>query len=78
MYAHPAAAASTRLEHAGAAPLTQRPPDPLSHRLLQIGNLQAVAQFLSKFSGSISGPLADLVSPAKMVIIGTLLTTINK
>lgn len=47
-------------------------------RTLQIGNLQAVAQFLSKASGSLSGILADLLSPAKMVIFGTLLTTINK
>eukprot|EP00890_Picochlorum_soloecismus_P006851 jgi/Picsp_1/991/NSC_04475-R1_major facilitator superfamily mfs_1 len=44
----------------------------------KIGNLQAVAQFLSKASGSLSGILADILSPAKMVIIGTLLTTINK
>lgn len=45
---------------------------------MQIGNLQAVAQFLSKASGSVSGIFADLLSPAKMVIFGTLLTTINK
>ena len=44
----------------------------------KIGNLQAVAQFLSKASGSVSGTLADLLSPARLVIFGTLLTTINK
>ncbi|KAL4517857.1 hypothetical protein Ndes2526A_g02232 [Nannochloris sp. 'desiccata'] len=44
----------------------------------KIGNLQAIAQFLSKASGSVSGIAADLLSPAKMVIFGTLLTTINK
>ena len=44
----------------------------------KIGNLQAAAQFLSKASGSVSGVLADLLSPAKMVIFGTILTTINK
>ena len=44
----------------------------------KIGNLQAIAQFLSKASGSVSGILADLLSPAKMVVFGTLLTTINK
>lgn len=44
----------------------------------KIGNLQAAAQFLSKASGSVSGILADLLSPARMVIFGTLLTTINK
>jgi MFS family permease len=44
----------------------------------KIGNLQAAAQFLSKASGSVSGILADLLTPGKMVIFGTLLTTINK
>lgn len=44
----------------------------------KIGNLQAIAQFLSKASGSVSGIFADILSPAKMVIFGTLLTTINK
>ncbi|KAL6785187.1 hypothetical protein ACKKBG_A02795 [Auxenochlorella protothecoides x Auxenochlorella symbiontica] len=44
----------------------------------KIGNLQAVAQFLSKASGSVSGTAADLLTPARMVIFGTLLTTINK
>lgn len=43
-----------------------------------LGNLQAVAQFLSKASGSVSGTAADLLTPARMVIFGTLLTTINK
>lgn len=45
---------------------------------MQIGNLQAVAQFLSNMSKSVSGTLADVLSPARMVLIGTLLTTINK
>lgn len=44
----------------------------------KIGNLQAAAQFLSKASGSLSGTAADLLTPARMVIFGTLLTTINK
>ncbi|KAK9803095.1 hypothetical protein WJX73_000936 [Symbiochloris irregularis] len=44
----------------------------------KIGNLQALAQFLSNMSKSISGTLADLLTPARMVIFGTLLTTINK
>ena len=46
--------------------------------MVQIGNLQAMAQFLSNMSKSVSGTLADILSPAKMVIFGTLLTTINK
>lgn len=46
--------------------------------LLQIGNLQAIAQFLSNMSKSVSGTFADILSPARMVIFGTLLTTINK
>ena len=45
---------------------------------LQIGNLQAMAQFLSNASKSLSGTLADVLSPARMIIFGTLLTTINK
>ena len=45
---------------------------------LQIGNLQAVAQFLCNFSKSVSGTMADILSPARMVIFGTLLTTLNK
>ena len=48
------------------------------HFGLQIGNLQAMAQFLSNASKSLSGTLADLLSPARMIIFGTLLTTINK
>jgi MFS family permease len=44
----------------------------------KIGNLQAVAQFLSNASKSVSGTLADLLSPARMVLFGTLLTTLNK
>ena len=44
----------------------------------QIGNLQALAQFLSNASKSVSGTLADLLSPARMIIFGTLLTTLNK
>lgn len=42
------------------------------------GNLYAVSQFLCNASKSLSGTLADFLSPARMVIFGTLLTTINK
>ena len=45
---------------------------------LQIGNLQAIAQLLCNLSKSVSGTLADILSPARMVVFGTLLTTINK
>ena len=45
---------------------------------LQTGNLYAVSQFLCNASKSLSGTLADFLSPARMVIFGTLLTTINK
>jgi hypothetical protein len=45
---------------------------------VQIGNLQAISQFLCNFSKSFSGTLADILSPARMVIFGTLLTTLNK
>ena len=45
---------------------------------LQIGNLQALAQFLSNASKSLSGTLADILSPSRMIIFGTLLTTLNK
>eukprot|EP00884_Botryococcus_braunii_P019483 jgi/Botrbrau1/6218/Bobra.0109s0013.1 len=44
----------------------------------KIGNLQAISQFLCNFSKSFSGTLADILSPARMVIFGTLLTTMNK
>ncbi|KDD77011.1 hypothetical protein H632_c40p0 [Helicosporidium sp. ATCC 50920] len=44
----------------------------------RIGNLQAAAQFLSKASGTLSGTAADLLSPSRMVVFGTLLTTVNK
>ena len=44
----------------------------------QIGNLQALAQFLSNASKSLSGTLADILSPSRMIIFGTLLTTLNK
>jgi drug/metabolite transporter superfamily protein YnfA len=44
----------------------------------QIGNLQAVAQFLCNASKSLSGTLADVLSPARMIIFGTVLTTLNK
>ncbi|KAK9866106.1 hypothetical protein WJX84_003968 [Apatococcus fuscideae] len=44
----------------------------------KIGNLQAIAQFLSNASKSLSGTIADIISPARMVIFGTLLTTLNK
>lgn len=44
----------------------------------QIGNLQAVAQFLCNASKSVSGVIGDLLSPARMIIFGTLLTTMNK
>ena len=46
--------------------------------VVQIGNLQAIAQLLCNLSKSVSGTLADILSPSKMVIFGTLLTTINK
>ncbi len=46
--------------------------------VLQIGNLQAIAQFLSNMTKSLSGTLGDLLSPARMVIFGTFLTTLNK
>lgn len=46
--------------------------------IVQIGNLQAIAQFLCNFSKSVSGTMADILSPARMVIFGTLLTTLNK
>ncbi|RMZ55697.1 hypothetical protein APUTEX25_005738 [Auxenochlorella protothecoides] len=62
--------------HGGSTPVSPLPPPPFP--LPQIGNLQAVAQFLSKASGSVSGTAADLLTPARMVIFGTLLTTINK
>lgn len=45
---------------------------------VQIGNLQALAQFLSNASKSLSGTLADILSPSRMIIFGTLLTTLNK
>ena len=45
---------------------------------MQIGNLQALAQFLSNASKSLSGTLADILSPSRMIIFGTLLTTLNK
>lgn len=45
---------------------------------VQIGNLQAIAQFLCNASKSVSGTLADILSPSRMVIFGTLLTTLNK
>ena len=44
----------------------------------KIGNLQAIAQFLCNASKSLSGTLADVLSPARMVLVGTLLTTLNK
>lgn len=53
--------------------LSRTPPTPP-----QIGNLQAIAQFLCNASKSLSGTLADVLSPARMVIFGTLLTTLNK
>ena len=37
-----------------------------------------MAQLLCNLSKSVSGTLADILSPARMVIFGTLLTTINK
>ena len=37
-----------------------------------------MAQFLCNASKSLSGTLADVLSPARMVIFGTLLTTLNK
>lgn len=44
----------------------------------KIGNLQAISQFLCNASKSVSGTLADVLSPARMVLVGTLLTTLNK
>ena len=44
----------------------------------KIGNLQAIAQFLCNASKSLSGTLADVLSPARMILVGTLLTTLNK
>ncbi|KAK9839281.1 hypothetical protein WJX81_005580 [Elliptochloris bilobata] len=44
----------------------------------KIGNLQAIAQFLCNASKSLSGTLADVLSPARMIIFGTVLTTLNK
>ncbi|KAI7836300.1 hypothetical protein COHA_009808 [Chlorella ohadii] len=41
-----------------------------------MGNLHALLQFLSKASGVVSGRLADLLSPARMVILGTGLTAL--
>lgn len=41
-----------------------------------MGNLHALLQFLSKASGVISGRLADLLSPARMVILGTGMTAL--
>lgn len=40
--------------------------------------MQAIAQFLSNFTKSASGAIGDLLSPARMVIFGTALTTLNK
>jgi sugar phosphate permease len=42
------------------------------------GNLYAISQFLCNASKSLSGTLADFLSPSRMIIFGTLLTTINK
>lgn len=44
----------------------------------QVGNLQGAAQLLSKAAGAASGTLADLVSPARMVILGAALTAASK
>lgn len=43
-----------------------------------MGQLHALLQFLSKASGVVSGRLADLLSPARMVILGTALTALCK
>eukprot|EP00887_Chlorella_sp_A99_P000958 scaffold5.g958.t1 len=43
-----------------------------------MGNLHALLQFLSRASGIISGRLADVFTPAHMVLAGTLLTALVK
>ncbi len=44
----------------------------------QLGNLQALSHFLARLTSSLSGTLADLLSPRRMVILGTLLNTLGK
>ncbi|GAB4814639.1 hypothetical protein N2152v2_001685 [Parachlorella kessleri] len=44
----------------------------------EIGNLQGLAHFLARITSSLSGTLADVLSPARMVVLGTLLNTLNK
>ncbi|KAL4436676.1 hypothetical protein ABPG75_003815 [Micractinium tetrahymenae] len=48
----------------------------LSHT--KIGALQGSAQLLSKASGSLSGTLADLLSPARVLLVGAALSFANK
>lgn len=43
-----------------------------------MGALHALLQFVARASGVISGRLADILSPARMVILGTLLTALCK
>jgi hypothetical protein len=43
-----------------------------------MGQLQALLQFLAKASGIVSGRLSDVLSPARMVVLGTLLTALCK
>ncbi|KAL4435215.1 hypothetical protein ABPG77_001897 [Micractinium sp. CCAP 211/92] len=48
----------------------------LSHT--KIGALQGSAQLLAKASGSLSGTLADLLSPARVLLVGAALSCANK
>jgi nitrate/nitrite transporter NarK len=43
-----------------------------------LGNLQAVSILVSNLCKVLSGTLADVFSPARMIIVGTLLTAIDK
>lgn len=45
---------------------------------LQIGNLQATCQLMAKASGSVSGTLADIFSPARMLLAGTAMSAVAK
>lgn len=54
---------------------TLHPPPSLS---LQIGALQGSAQLMAKASGSLSGTLADLLSPAWVLLVGAALSCANK
>jgi hypothetical protein len=43
-----------------------------------MGNLHGLLQFLARASGVVSGRMADILSPARMVIIGTAMTAMAK